>query len=72
MIPGERKRTLSEICDLMRKDLAGYPEIKKSQVNLGGGMSAMGERPCFDYEIYGYSFEETDSVAAQLCFTPGI
>ena len=25
--PGERKRTLSEICDLMRKDLAGYPEI---------------------------------------------
>ncbi len=64
--PGERKRTLSEICDLMRKDLAGYPEIKKSQVNLGGGMSAMGGETMLDYEIYGYSFEETDSVAAQL------
>ena len=50
----------------MRKDLAGYPEIKKSQVNLGGGMSAMGGETMLDYEIYGYSFEETDSVAAQL------
>lgn len=64
--PGERKRTLSEICDLMRKDLEEYPEIKKSQVNLGGGMSAMGGETMLDYEIYGYSFEETDSVAAQL------
>ena len=64
--PGERKRTLSEICDLMRKDLEEYPEIKKSQVNLGGGSSAMGGQTSLDYEIYGYSFEETDSVAAQL------
>lgn len=64
--PDQRKRTLSEICDLMRKDLAGYPEIKKSQVNLGGGMSAMGGETTIDYEIYGYSFTETDSVAAQL------
>ena len=64
--PGERKRTLSEICDLMRKDLEEYPEIKKSQVNLGGGSSTMGGQTSLDYEIYGYSFEETDSVAAQL------
>ena len=64
--PDKRKRTLSEICDLMRKDLAGYPEIKKSQVNLGGGMSVMGGETTIDYEIYGYSFAETDSVAAQL------
>lgn len=54
--PGERKRTLSEICDLMRKDLEEYPEIKKSQVNLGGGSSAMGGQTSLDYEIYGYSF----------------
>ena len=64
--PDKRKRTLSEICDLMRKDLAGYPELKKSQVNLGGGMSVMGGETTIDYEIYGYSFAETDSVAAQL------
>ena len=64
--PDKRERTLSEICDLMRKDLAGYPEIKKSQVNLGGGMSAMGGETTIDYEIYGYSFEESDSVASQL------
>ena len=64
--PDKRKRTLSEICDLMRKDLARYPEIKKSQVNLGGGMSVMGGETTIDYEIYGYSFAETDSVAAQL------
>lgn len=64
--PEERERTLSEICDLMRKDLAGYPEIKKSQVNLGGGMAVMGGETMLDYEIYGYSFEESDSVASQL------
>lgn len=29
-------------------------------------MSAMGGETMLDYEIYGYSFEETDSVAAQL------
>ncbi len=65
--PDERIRSLSEICDLMRKDLAQYPEIKKSQVHLGGNTGgSMGGESMLDFEIYGYSFAATDSVAAQL------
>lgn len=62
----DRDRSLSEICDLMRDDLRHYPEIRKFEVKLGGGNSGMGGQATLDYEIYGYSFEETDRVAAML------
>ncbi len=61
----KRQRDISEICNLMRQDLAGYPEIKKFQVVLGGGNS-MGGESTIDFEIYGYSFDESDKVAAEL------
>ncbi len=61
----KRQRNISEICNLMRQDLAGYPEIKKFQVVLGGGNS-MGGESSIDFEIYGYSFDESDKVAAEL------
>lgn len=65
--PDQRKRGLEEICDMMRQDLSKYPEIRKSQVNLGGGMGgSMGGQATLDYEIYGYNFAESDSVASQL------
>lgn len=64
--PGERTRSSMELAKLMREDLKRYPEFKKSQVNTGGGMAAMGGQASIDYEIYGYDFEATDSVAAQL------
>ena len=51
----------------MREDLKAYPEFKKAQVNVGGNRGgAMGGQSTIDYEIYGYNFEETDSVAQQL------
>lgn len=62
----DRDRSLSEICDLMRDDLRHYPEIRKFEVKLGGGNTGMGGQATLDYEIYGYSFEETDRVAAML------
>ncbi len=62
----DRDRSQTEICNLMRQDLDGYPEIKKYQVKSGGGGGGMGGESSLDYEIYGYSFEESDSVAAQL------
>ena len=65
--PDERERTLSEICDLMRKDLAeNYPELKKAQVNLGGGGGGMGGQTTIDYEIYGYDFTTSDTIANYL------
>lgn len=64
--PGERDRGITEIARLMRRDLEHYPEFKKAQVNVGGNMGAMGGEASIDFEIYGYDFAETDSVAARM------
>ena len=65
--PGERDRSITEIAAMMREDLKRYPEFKKSQVNVGGNRGgSMGGQSTIDYEIYGYDFTETDSVARQL------
>lgn len=63
--PGERKRSVTQIAELMRQDLKQqYPEYKKVQVSTGG--MGMGGQSTIDYEIYGYDFNETDSVAKML------
>jgi HAE1 family hydrophobic/amphiphilic exporter-1 len=64
--PKDRTRTLSEICDMMRDDLKAYSEIKKYQVNLGGGGGGMGGQSALDFEIYGYDFNSSDRVAEEL------
>ncbi|MCH5239872.1 MAG: efflux RND transporter permease subunit [Muribaculaceae bacterium] len=66
--PGERKKGIKEIADGMRKDIeTGFPEFSKAQVNIGGGRgSGMGGQSTVDFEIYGYDFTETDSVARIL------
>ena len=61
----DRERGIKEIASLMREDLKKYPEFAKSQVQVGGNMG-MGGEPSIDFEIYGYDFTETDSVAARL------
>ena len=51
----------------MRKDLENYPELKKALVNVGGNRGGgMSGQNTIDYEIYGYDFAETDSVAQAL------
>lgn len=62
--PGDRERSITEIAGLMRKDLRNFPEFKKAQVSVGG--MGMGGQATIDYEIYGYDFNETDSVARKL------
>jgi HAE1 family hydrophobic/amphiphilic exporter-1 len=64
--PVDRDRSVTEIAALMRKDLEEYPEFKKVRVQVGGNSGAMGGQSTIDYEIYGYDFTETDSVAAKL------
>ena len=63
----KRKRGITEIAGLMREDLKNYPELKKALVNVGGsrGGGMMGQST-LDYEIYGYDFTKTDSVAQRL------
>jgi len=62
--PGERERSSTEIAGLMRKNLRDFPEFKKAQISVGG--MGMGGQASIDYEIYGYDFTETDSVARML------
>ncbi len=66
--PGDRDRGIQEIADGMRRDLAqSFPEFKKMQVNVGGGRGmSMGGQSTVDFEIYGYDFEQTDTVAQDL------
>lgn len=61
----ERERGLVEICDLMRKDSAEYPQIREFQV-IAGGQQGMGSESSVDIEIYGYDFEKTDAVASEI------
>ena len=62
----DRERSLFEICDSMRIDLEKTPEIRKSTVLAGGGMGMMGGQSTLDLEIYGYDFQETDKIAAEI------
>jgi len=63
----ERKRGITEIAGLMREDLKNYPELKRAMVNVGGGRGGgMSGQNTLNYEIYGYDFTKTDSVAQRL------
>ena len=64
--PGDRVRSSTEIAALMRDDLKHFPEFKKAQVSVGGMGGGMGGEATIDFEIYGYDFAETDSVARTL------
>ena len=60
----QRERSLTEICDLMRVDLEGYPEIKTYNVQAGGGGGGIGGESAVEIELYGYSFDKGDVLAA--------
>ena len=59
-----RKRSASEIADIIRADIREYPEIHKGTVTEG--MGGMGGAATVDVEIYGYDFVTTDRVAKDI------
>ena len=59
-----RKRSASEIADIIRADIREYPEIHKGTVTEG--MGGMGGAATVDVEIYGYDFATTDRVARDI------
>ena len=61
-----RTRSAFAITDSIRNDIKVIPEIRKSTVTAGGGMSMMGGQSTLDVEIYGYDFAQTDKVAAEV------
>ena len=57
-------RSSAEIADDIRTRLNAIPEIKKANVNEGGG--GMGGMTTVQVEVYGYDFGTTDRVANEI------
>jgi len=62
----DRTRSAFAITDSIRNDIKRIPEIRKSTVTAGSSMSMMGGQSTLDVEIYGYDFNQTDKVAAEI------
>jgi len=58
-----RKRSVSELSDVIRADLKLFPELNRFNVSEGMGM---GGRASVQVEIYGYDFGETEQAAREL------
>lgn len=61
----ERERSIFDIAEVIRQEIARYPEITDYQVstsNGGGGMASNS----VDVEIYGYDFDATSLLAEEI------
>jgi len=61
-----RNRTIFDISDEIRTDLAAMPELHRYQVQPGGGDMGMASGNSVAVEIYGYDLGETDLIAADI------
>jgi HAE1 family hydrophobic/amphiphilic exporter-1 len=61
----ERQRSVFEITDKMRVDLAQFPEIINSSLSTSSNMM-MGGANTVDIEIYGYDFNTTNLLSEQF------
>ncbi|NCD14832.1 MAG: efflux RND transporter permease subunit [Bacteroidia bacterium] len=61
-----RKKSIYDVSDEMRQDLAAMPEVRRFQVMPGGGDMGMTGGSNVALEIFGYDLSVTDEVAAEL------
>ncbi len=61
----QRERSIEEIAEVIRQELARYPEIVNAYAVSSGGMGG-GGNSTVDVEIYGYDFDETSLLADEL------
>ncbi|MDR1680577.1 MAG: efflux RND transporter permease subunit [Prevotellaceae bacterium] len=61
----ERTRSQAEISDVIREEIAKFPEVVKYTVGGGGGMG-MGGGSTVDVKVFGYDFDETTPIAEEL------
>ena len=60
----ERERTIWQIAEVLRQEMAQYPEIIEYQAAVSGGGPGGGNT--VDIEIYGYDFDITNTMAQQV------
>lgn len=60
----ERERTIFELAEILRKEMARYPEIVDYKVSTSSGGG--GASNTVDLEIYGYDFDVTSGLAEEL------
>ena len=60
----ERDRDIWTIAEILRKEMATYPEINEFQCNVSSGGPG-GNGNTVDLEIYGYDFDKTSQLAEQ-------
>lgn len=63
----ERDRSVWDIADDLRQQVALIPEVVNSSVSAGGGGGGMGGNKV-DVEIYGYDFNVTNTIAEEIKF----
>ena len=70
----EREQSIWEIAEILRQEMARYPEIVEYQCDISSGGPG-GSSNTVDIEIYGYDFDKTSQLADQtrrLCMAlPG-
>ncbi len=61
----DRKRDIYEISDVLRNEIASYPEVSKSTITPGGQQGGMTGGSTVEVQIFGYDFETTSKLASQ-------
>ncbi|MFR9503198.1 MAG: efflux RND transporter permease subunit [Rikenellaceae bacterium] len=61
----DRDRTIFEVADLLREDLAAIPEVRDYSLTPGGGTGPSGTSTA-DIKVIGYDMEVTNGVATEL------
>lgn len=61
----ERERTIFEIAEVIRKELAQYPQLLDYSCEMASGMGG-GGASTVDIEVYGYDFDATNLFAEQI------
>ena len=62
----ERKRSIFEIAEVLRSEIAKYPEIVRYQCVVSSGFGGGGGASTVNVEIYGYDFDATNIVANEV------
>lgn len=61
-----RKKSIYDISDELRTELANMPEVNRFQVMPGGGDMGMTGGSNIEVNIFGYDLAETDKLAAEM------